>query len=165
MKVTSGGQSGVDRAALDAAIACGIDYGGWCPRGGWAEDFPQPPGLLANYPRLVETPSADPAQRTEWNVRDANTILIVVDAAGVTVSNGTTLAVELAQQYRRPALTIDPNEHEVRVRTNAWLAAQKAAFGDALILSIGGPRESEAPGIYKRALPFLRDVLRIANSG
>jgi hypothetical protein len=75
MKVTSGGQSGVDRAALDAAIACGVDYGGWCPRGGWAEDFPQPPGLLANYPRLIETPSADPAQRTEWNVRDANAIL------------------------------------------------------------------------------------------
>jgi hypothetical protein len=165
MKVTSGGQSGVDRAALDAAIACGLDYGGWCPRGGWAEDFPQPPGLLANYPRLVETPSADPAQRTEWNVRDANAILIVVDAAGVTVSNGTTLAVQLAERYRRPALTVDPNEHEVRARTNTWLAAQKAAFGDALILSIGGPRESEAPGIYARALAFLRDVLRIANSG
>ena len=47
MKVTSGGQSGVDRAALDAAIACGIDYGGWCPRGGWAEDFPSPPGVLS----------------------------------------------------------------------------------------------------------------------
>jgi hypothetical protein len=165
MKVTSGGQSGVDRAALDAAIVCGIDYGGWCPRGGWAEDFPQPPGLLANYPRLVETPSADPAQRTEWNVRDANAILIVVDAAGVTVSKGTALAVGLAERYRRPALTIDPDEHEVRVRTKAWLAAQKAAFGDALILSIGGPRESEAPGIYARALAFLRDVLRIANSG
>ena len=110
MKVTSGGQSGVDRAALDAAIACGVDYGGWCPRGGWAEDFPQPPGLLVNYPRLIETPSADPAQRTEWNVRDANAILIVVDEAGVAVSKGTTLAVGAAERYRRPTLTIDPND-------------------------------------------------------
>jgi Circularly permutated YpsA SLOG family len=165
MKVTSGGQSGVDRAALDAAIACRIDYGGWCPRGGWAEDFPQPPGLLANYPRLVETPSADPAQRTEWNVRDASAILIVVDAAGVTVSKGTTLAVGLAERYRRPSLTIDPDEPDARAHTAAWLAAQRTTFGDALILSIGGPRESEAPGIYARALAFLRDVLRIANSG
>jgi Circularly permutated YpsA SLOG family len=165
MKVTSGGQSGVDRAALDAAIACGVDYGGWCPRGGWAEDFPQPPGLLANYPRLIETPSADPAQRTEWNVRDANAILIVVDEAGVAVSKGTTLAVGLTKQYRRPALTIDPNAQDARARTTAWLAEHRGAFGDGFVLSIGGPRESEAPGIYARALRFLRDVLRIANSG
>jgi hypothetical protein len=165
MKVTSGGQSGVDRAALDAAIACGVDYGGWCPRGGWAEDFPQPPGLLVDYPRLIETPSADPAQRTEWNVRDANAILIVVDEAGVAVSKGTTLAVGLTKQYPRPALTIDPNAHDARARTIAWLAAQRSAFGAALVLSIGGPRESEAPGIYARALAFLRDVLPTANSG
>jgi hypothetical protein len=165
MKVTSGGQSGVDRAALDAAIACGVDYGGWCPRGGWAEDFPQPPGLLVAYPRLIETPSADPAQRTEWNVRDANAILIVVDEAGVAVSKGTMLAVGLTKQYHRPTLTIDPNAQDARARTIAWLAAQRAAFGDRFVLSIGGPRESEAPGIYARALPFLRDVLRTANSG
>src|SRR5206468_3790469 len=140
-------------------------YGGWCPRGGWAEDFPQPPGLLANYPRLIETPSADPAQRTEWNVRDANAILIVVDEAGVAVSKGTTLALGLTKQYRRPALTIDPNAQDARARTTAWLAEHRGAFGDGFVLSIGGPRESEAPGIYARALRFLRDVLRIANSG
>jgi len=64
MKLISGGQSGVDRAVLDVAEAYGITYGGWCPKGGWAEDFPQPPGLLARYPNLKETPFADPAQRT-----------------------------------------------------------------------------------------------------
>jgi hypothetical protein len=53
MKLLSGGQSGVDRAALDAALARGIEYGGWCPRGGWAEDFQRPPGLLARYPKLA----------------------------------------------------------------------------------------------------------------
>ena len=52
MKLLSGGQSGVDRAVLDVALARGIAYGGWCPRGGWAEDFPEPPGLLARYPKL-----------------------------------------------------------------------------------------------------------------
>ena len=61
MKLLSGGQSGVDRAVLDVAIARGIDYGGWCPKDGWAEDLSAPPGLLAKYPQLKETPLADPA--------------------------------------------------------------------------------------------------------
>jgi hypothetical protein len=165
MKVTSGGQSGVDRAALDAAIACGIDYGGWCPRGGWAEDFPSPPGVLLKYPLLKETPLFDSAQRTEWNVRDANAILIVVEEGGITVSKGTALAVELAQRYRHPTLTIEPSDPEARTRAIAWLAAQRATFGDGFVLSIGGPRESEAPGIYAHTLEFLHDVLRSAKSG
>jgi hypothetical protein len=70
-KIISGGQTGIDRASLDAAIEMGVDYCGWCPKGGWAEDFRQPPGLLARYPLLREAPSAEPIQRTEWNVRDA----------------------------------------------------------------------------------------------
>ena len=92
MKLISGGQSGVDRAVLDVAIERSIPYAGWCPKGGWAEDFPNPPGLLANYPQLKETPLAGPAQRTEWNVRDADACMIAVDAAGVDVSAGTALA-------------------------------------------------------------------------
>ncbi len=52
MKLISGGQSGVDRAVLDVAVERDIAYGGWCPKGGWAEDFPAPPGLLAKYPHL-----------------------------------------------------------------------------------------------------------------
>jgi hypothetical protein len=55
MKLLSGGQSGVDRAVFDVALARDIPYGGWCPKGGWAEDFPEPPGVLAKYPRLAET--------------------------------------------------------------------------------------------------------------
>ena len=47
LTIISGGQSGVDRAALDAAVALAVPYAGWCPRGGWAEDFPEPPGVLA----------------------------------------------------------------------------------------------------------------------
>src|SRR5215510_5032972 len=70
-RIVSGGQSGADRAALDFAIARGLEYGGWCPKGGWAEGFPDPPGLIARYPNLRETPERDPKQRTEWNVRDS----------------------------------------------------------------------------------------------
>src|SRR5262245_53687608 len=75
--IISGGQTGVDRAALDAAIALGIPYGGWSPKGGWAEDMPSPPGILAHYPALRETSSADPSERTELNVRDSDATLLL----------------------------------------------------------------------------------------
>ncbi len=78
LSIHTGGQTGVDRAALDFALARGLSYGGWCPRGGWAEDFPVAPGLLAEYPRLTETPSDLPEQRTAWNVRDSHATLILV---------------------------------------------------------------------------------------
>ena len=76
-KIRSGGQTGVDRAALDAARQCGLKICGWCPKGGWAEDCPEPPGLLALYPELRETPSENVSQRTVWNVRDADATLII----------------------------------------------------------------------------------------
>ena len=65
-RIRSGGQTGVDRAALDAAVLTGRPYEGWCPKGGWAEDFLRPPGLLTIYPHLMETPSESPEQRTDW---------------------------------------------------------------------------------------------------
>src|SRR5579862_1469542 len=113
MKLISGGQSGVDRAVLDVALERNISYGGWCPKGGWAEDFPAPPGLLAKYPGLKETPLADPAQRTEWNVRDADACMIAVDAAGLDVSKGTVLARELAHRYRKPLLVANLGDPDV----------------------------------------------------
>ncbi len=155
MKLLAGGQSGVDRAALDVALARGIDYGGWCPKGGWAEDFPVSPGLLAEYPELKETPLADPAQRTEWNVRDADACLILVDAGGVDISAGTTLAEDLAHRYRKPLLVLDLREADILNRAGLWLRVQQTKHGSALKLAIGGPRESEAPGIYERATRFI----------
>ncbi len=159
MRLLSGGQSGVDRAALDVAIARGIAYGGWCPQGGWAEDFPQPPGLLAKYPGLRETPLADPAQRTEWNVRDADACLIIVDTGGLEVSAGTTLAGELAHRYRKPLMVVNLQRADVLKSAALWLRVQQARLGDELKLAIGGPRESEAPGIYQRAAAFLEQLL------
>ena len=164
MKFISGGQSGVDRAVLDVAIARGIAYGGWCPRGGWAEDFPQPPGVLAHYPKLKETPLADPAQRTEWNVRDADACLIIVEAGGLTVSTGTTLALELARRYGKPYFVAKLREPGVREQTALWLRARLDAFGPGLKLAIGGPRESEAPGIYARTKMFIHAFMDVADS-
>jgi hypothetical protein len=160
MKLISGGQSGVDRAVLDVAEACGIAYGGWCPKGGRAEDLPEPPGLLVRYPNLRQTPLRDPAQRTEWNVRDADACMIIVAAGGLAASRGTALARHLAQRYERPAIVIDLDAPEAVQRAALWLKAQREALGPGFSLAIGGPRESEAPGIYRRAVAFLRGLLK-----
>jgi hypothetical protein len=160
MKLISGGQSGVDRAVLDVAKASGIAYGGWCPKGGWAEDFLQPPGLSSRYPNLKQTPLADPAQRTEWNVRDADACMIIVDAGGLPASRGTALARNLADRYAKPAIIVDLEERDAVERAARWLCTQCEAFGSGLNLAIGGPRESEAPGIHGRAMAFIRALLK-----
>jgi putative molybdenum carrier protein len=151
MKIISGGQTGVDRAALDVAIERGMEWGGWCPHGGWAEDFPDAPGLLVKYPRLKETPLSNPVQRTEWNVRDSDAALIITDGAGMSVSIGTGRAHRWAHQHGKPELVVDATDANAPARAAAWLVAQRKRFGPHMTLSIGGPRESEAPGIYGRA--------------
>lgn len=159
MKIISGGQTGVDRAALDVAIERGMTWGGWCPKGGWAEDFPDPPGLLAKYPKLRETPLSHPLQRTEWNVRDGDATLIITDGEGMSVSIGTRRAHQWANQHGKPLLVIDANEPQASARAGAWLQAQKERFGPHMTLGIGGPRESEAPGIYARAKMLIAALL------
>jgi len=159
MKLISGGQTGVDRAVLDVALEQGIAYGGWCAQGGWAEDCPAPPGVLAKYPNLTETPLADPAQRTEWNVRDADACMIITAAGGLDVSAGTMLARELSHGYRKPLFVANLVTPDMLKHTALWLRVQQARHGDGLKLAIGGPRESEAPGIYERAAAFMRELL------
>lgn len=160
MKIISGGQTGVDRAALDVAIERGIDWGGWCPKGGWAEDLPDPPGLLAKYPHLKETPGPHPLQRTEWNVRDGDANLILIDTKGLSVSIGTQRAHKWAGQHGKPQLVLDVNDPDAAMNARTWLRAQKKRFGPHMVLSIGGPRESEAPGIYERAKNVLAALLK-----
>ena len=155
MKIITGGQSGVDRAALDVAIERGISYGGWCPRGGWAEDLRTPPGLLAKYPLLRETPSKDPAGRTRWNVRDSDRTLILHDARGLAASRGTALTLRLAEQYGKPHLVVDVDRADAAERIAEWLASAKGA----VVLNIAGPRESSAPGIYEKTRATLGRVL------
>lgn len=152
-RIVSGGQSGVDRAALDFAIASGIPYGGWCPKGGWAEDFPDPPGLLAPYPDLTETPERDPKQRTEWNVRDADATLVLTRSDAN--SPGTSFAVSRAGHYAKPRLIVDIETPDAVERIRAWLNDHPTIR----MLGIGGPRESEAPGIYRAALSLLEQAL------
>ena len=148
-RIVSGGQSGVDRAALDFAIAHGIPYGGWCPKGGWAEDFPDPPGLLLRYPDLLETPDRDTRQRTEWNVRDSDATLVLTRPNAH--SPGTSVGVAATQTSSKPHLLVDLDGSDAIERIRAWFTANPHIG----ILGIGGPRESEAPGIYLAALSLL----------
>jgi len=162
LKIISGGQTGVDRAALDGAIAHRLDYGGWCPRGGWAEDCPTPPGLLARYPHLKETPSPDPAQRTEWNVRDSTATLILLCREGWQRSAGTERTRVIALQLGKPlqivyldgAIALDPIRDQLCDRTREWLLT----LPENATLNVAGPRESESPGIYAIARRFLSQV-------
>lgn len=148
-QIVSGGQTGADRAALDVAIEQGIDYGGWCPAGGWAEDLPEPLGLLAVYRELTATTESEPAVRTRLNVRDSDATLIVWD--GSTPSSGTRLTIETARELGRPVL-VTPGEVEA---TLAWLTT----LTGAVVLNVAGPRESACPGTYARTAALLRDVL------
>jgi hypothetical protein len=145
--IRSGGQTGVDRAALDAALEAGLPCGGWCPAGRGAEDGPIPD----RYP-LTPTPSADPAQRTEWNVRDSDGTLVLARAE---LSGGTALTVELARQYDKPCLVLRLDESPTTQAVRDW--AESHSVRD---LNVAGPRESKAPGIYEQARDFLRQLFR-----
>jgi hypothetical protein len=158
--IRAGGQTGVDRAALDFAIANNVPYGGWCPKGGWAEDHETPPGVLTAYPRLTETPSDVPEQRTAWNVRDSHATLILARGDESNNSPGTKftrLAAELI--FLRPCLVVDISSPGAVDRAREWLARTMACLGvSELLLNVAGPRERQAPGIYVEARKFLEKL-------
>lgn len=146
MKVISGGQAGVDRAALDAALALGIPCGGWCPRDRYAED-----GRIGDRYPLAETPSSDTVQRTEWNVRDSGGTLVLTRGKP---SGGTALTIRFARAMARPFLIVDLAEPLDPDQTRLWIRENRIG-----ILNVAGPRESKCPGIHKQASAFLRAVL------
>jgi len=148
----------VDRAALDAAITSGIEYTGWCPLGGWAEDYPKPPGLLPKYPNLKETPSAEPNQRTEWNVRDSDaTLILVSEIDELANSSGTVFTERLTRSLHKPSRTIVLSDSAVIDSILKWLSS----FEHSIRLNVAGPRESESPGIYERAIQVLTPLLNM----
>ena len=149
--IRSGGQSGVDRAAQDAARSCKITICGWCPKGGWAEDYPDPPGILALYPELKETPSARAEQRTVWNVRDADATLII-DPTQSDASPGTALTAKAAKAFGKPCLVVRSENSAQEVID--WLAG----LNDELSLNVAGPRESECEGTYAKAVKLLTEL-------
>lgn len=148
----------MDRAALRAARAHGVPAGGWCPAGGWAEDLPDPPGVLAEHPELRPTASADPAERTRRNVRDSDATL-VVGAAGCAPSAGTDLTRATARSLGRPWAEVDAGDPGAVAAVGALVAG----LPDGYRLNVAGPRESECPGVgaaTRRLLDALLPLLR-----
>lgn len=145
-KILSGGQTGVDRAALDVALELGLACGGWCPRGRRAED-----GMIpARYP-LRETPWEGYPQRTAWNVRDADGTLVLTRGEP---DPGTALTIRLAARSRKPYQVLDLAGSPDAAAVRAWAQVHQIA-----VLNVAGPRESSCPGIYAQAVDFLRDLL------
>lgn len=147
-KLISGGQTGVDRAALDVALELGIPCGGWCPKGRKAEDGEIP----ARYP-LQEMPSAEYAVRTEWNVRDSDATLVLCYGMP---SGGTALTIGLARRHRKPLLIIDFNLKEGMSPADVREWVERRRVG---ILNVAGPRASTDGRGYSSARAFLRLTL------
>ncbi len=144
-KIISGGQTGVDRAALDVALAMGISCGGWCPRGRRAED-----GCIPSRYPLVEMTSANYAARTKRNVREADATLILFRGEP---SGGTLLTQRTVARLGKPYLSVDLHAPTALAAIVAWLRESTIR-----ILNVAGPRESQSPGIALQATQLLHDV-------
>ena len=144
-RLVSGGQTGVDRGALDAAIAIGLDHGGWCPAGRLSED-----GSIPSCYQLVETDSAEYPVRTEQNVLDSDATLILYRSK---LKGGTLLTRKICARVGKPYLV-------VRVGTDGpelvrrWLSETQPET-----LNVAGPRESTCHGIQEQTMKFLLAVL------
>ena len=151
LKIISGGQTGVDRAALDAAMALNLSYGGAVPKGRKAEDGP----IHRKYAFLRELPTERYDVRTERNVCDGDATLILTIGKP---KGGTAYTAACARMQGKPHLLVDLGEktdEEIVERVKDWLAQTRPT-----ILNVAGPRASQAPGIYDRAYRLLHRILQ-----
>lgn len=151
-KIVSGGQSGVDRAALDAALAAGFRCGGWAPKGRQAEDGVIP----ARYP-LDECGVGGYEERTRLNVRDSDATLILTRGKDpAALGGGTGLTLAWASRLSKPCLIVDLARPADPGGVADWLHGS-----GVVVLNVGGPRESTVPGIYQAAAAFMTAVLAV----
>jgi hypothetical protein len=145
-RIVSGGQTGVDRGALDAAIELGIEHGGWCPRGRLAED-----GIIPIRYRLIENDSTEYWVRTEQNVVDSDGTLILYRH---NLRGGTELTYRMTRKHGKPSLLLDLRDAPLPLEARRWI--DRSAIE---VLNCAGPRESLAPGIADEARQLLTQVL------
>ncbi len=146
VRIVSGGQTGIDRAALDVAITRGMACGGWCPKGRLSEDGAIP----AIYP-LRETPTSEYEERTAWNVRDSDGTLVLTYGPP---SQGTALTVYMARDLHKPCLVVDLAEDVSAEAALRWIREHRIAT-----LNVAGPRASKFPHLYPIAMAFLEALL------
>ena len=141
-KVVSGGQTGVDRGALDAAMETGLETGGWCPRERLAED-----GRIPTQYAVSELDSDRYEERTEKNVLDSSATLILCRQQ---MSGGTKYTCDIAERHGKPYLVVDPDDSESVTVARNWLNRTQP-----VTLNVAGPRESKDPGIQRLARDWL----------
>jgi hypothetical protein len=141
-KIISGGQTGVDRAALDAAMSLGIPHGGWCPAGRLAED-----GIIPGKYQLSETESSLYKERTRLNVRDADLTLIIIQNGRW--GSGTLFTKKACLQLQKQFFVADLMNTDMENLKNSLLE-----ICENPVLNCAGNRESTSPGIYKESLNF-----------
>ena len=152
-KVISGGQVGVDRAALDAAIELGIPHGGWCPKGRTARD-----GVIPAKYKLMETISATYPPRTRLNVKDSDGTLIYTDGK---YSRGTELTLTILKTWEKPYIMVPYNEAFPNGMPLPFTSAKDWILAQGIyILNVAGPSEDKHPGIYREAYAFLIELFR-----
>ncbi|UCD78544.1 MAG: putative molybdenum carrier protein [Desulfobacterales bacterium] len=147
-KIISGGQTGVDRAALDAAIKLSIAHGGWIPKGRLTENGPLP----SKY-QLKETKSSSYAERTEKNVLDADGTLIISRGP---LTGGSEYTRDMAIKHQRPWLHIDLKQRaafQAATMINNWVINKRIE-----ILNVAGPRASKDSKIYHDAFNILEST-------
>ena len=147
--IISGGQTGVDRAALDWAISRNINHGGWCPKGRMASDGPLPIRYL-----LRETESDGYRQRTKLNVQDSDATLIF--NVGL-LEGGTRQTVKFAQTMNKPYKIILLESFQLQdaaIDVTTWLNCFRFST-----INIAGPSEARRVGIYTRVLNVLNECI------
>lgn len=150
-KIISGGQTGVDRAALDVAMRLGIAHGGWVPKGRLAEDGPLP-----SYYQVEEMPTEEYAARTEKNVLAADGTLIISRGQP---TGGTDYTRRMALKHGKQLLHIDLTLNQ-QPSTAGSLIASWIQMNRIEILNVAGPRESGDPQIYSEAATILAHALQ-----
>jgi hypothetical protein len=149
IKIISGGQTGVDRGALDAALAAGAPCGGWCPAGRRAEDGP----IDDVYP-LEETESDKYIVRTRQNVIDSDATLVIFFNA---LEGGTARTVEFCRALHRPCYQLDANQFSSREA--AQLIKNFIEDNHVRVLNVAGPRASKQPRAHSYSQQLIGLIL------
>ncbi|OLB02616.1 MAG: hypothetical protein DMF36_08610 [Verrucomicrobia bacterium] len=145
MKIISGGQTGVDRAALDAALRHGIESGGWCPTGRLDES-----GRIPDRYPVKELENGGSTKRTLQNVKDSDGTIIIYPGK---LSGGTEQTLHFCVEQRRPHELIDASN--ISTEKAAQLIADFVCENNIEILNVAGPRQSEWPEGYGYAAQVL----------
>jgi hypothetical protein len=145
-KIVSGGETGVDRAALDAALAAGFPCGGWVTWDRMAED-----GVIADRYPLVPLPKGGFRQRTRLNVSDSDGTAILYHES---LKGGTRLTRNLCALLKRPYILINAAEMPDPILASS--AVSKFIMDNNIeTLNVAGPRLSGWNAGYR----FAGDVI------